>query len=326
MSSFANPEIISLLNEKFVPATDDDWYNRRRKDAAGEFFMKVAMQGPRGKGNGTKQGHYIITPSGKLLGFNNNRSVERRMAFIRDALAKWEALPAAERKPGAVKVAPLGSARTDKNFQADPPADGVVLAAAARILKAGDGGKMEHCGAEDSPRGWGHLTAVDHMWIQKSEWDELIAAGKKGGDMPPRIAYRLLRSHLIDFTRGEPPFWKHGEVRSHKLSISPLGKPGHFKVEGEALLATDADPAKADRGYQVKLLGKIETDASGKATKFDLVALGDHWGEGTYTRGARPGRNPLGIAFSLVDPKDHAATVRPQNSRWLQGYWEAERG
>ena len=195
MSSFADPEIIALLKEKFSPATDDDWYNRRRKDAAGEFFRSVAAQGPR-EGSGTKQGHYILTPSGKLLGFNNNRALDRRWAFIRDALAKWDALPAAEKRPGAVKVEPLDAAKADR--------------------------------------------------------------------------------------------------------------------------------AKAERGFDVKTLGKIETDGKGNATRFDLVALGDHWGEGTYTRGARPGKNPLGIAFSLVPEKDRAGRVRPQASRWLKGYWEAD--
>ncbi|MCP4848869.1 MAG: hypothetical protein GY899_13080, partial [Verrucomicrobiaceae bacterium] len=77
MSSFSNPDIINTIRENFIPATDNDWYNRRRQDAAGKFFRSVAAQGPR-KGNGTRQGHYILTASGKLLGYNNNRSLERR--------------------------------------------------------------------------------------------------------------------------------------------------------------------------------------------------------------------------------------------------------
>ena len=40
-------------------------YQRRRQDAEGEFFRKVADQGPRkGKGGATRQGIYCFTASG----------------------------------------------------------------------------------------------------------------------------------------------------------------------------------------------------------------------------------------------------------------------
>ena len=45
--AFSDPEIIKLATEDFVPVTGDDWYQRRRQDAEGEFFRKVADQGPR---------------------------------------------------------------------------------------------------------------------------------------------------------------------------------------------------------------------------------------------------------------------------------------
>jgi hypothetical protein len=324
LSSFSDPEIIASLKGKFIPATDNDWYNRRRKDAAGEFFRSVADQGPR-KGDGTRQGHYILTASGKLLGFNNNRATDRRKAFIADALAKWEALPEAEKKPGAIDVKPLVPSKSDPKFHASPPQGGVVLVASERILKKDAAGKWARCTADDDANGWGHLAAVDRMWIQKNEWTELLATGKTGGPVAAALAHRLLRYHLIDFTRGEPPFWKREEIRTLKLKISPLGKPGHYKLQGVALLATAADPAKAERGFEVALLGKIETDKTGKPTRFDLVGLGEHWGEGTYTKGARPGRSPLGIALSLADPKKAADLIRPQGSHWLKGYWEADK-
>ena len=48
VSAFADREIIRLAAEDFVPVTADDWYQRRRQDAEGEFFRKVADQGPLG--------------------------------------------------------------------------------------------------------------------------------------------------------------------------------------------------------------------------------------------------------------------------------------
>jgi hypothetical protein len=92
------------------------------------------------------------------------------------------------------------------------------------------------------------------------------------------------------------------------------------------LLATAADPERANRGFDVQLLGWIDYDRSKKAiTRFDAVAVGDHWGEGRFTGGARPGRNPLGIAFELATGDDPGDRVPPQAARWLQGYYEAEK-
>ena len=324
MSSFSDPDIITTLQENFIPATDNDWYNRRRQDAAGKFFRAVAAQGPR-KGNGTRQGHYILTASGKLLGFNNNRSLERRKKFISEALGKWQALPALEREPGAIKVTVLDSEQVDKKYHASPPAGGVVLVASARILKPGADGRLETCSADDIDHGWGHIAAIDRMWIRGEEWQSLLHAAKGKGDIPQRLAYRLLRYQLLDFTRGEPPYWKREEVRSFTMKIMPSEKDGHYLIKGNALMATAADAAKAKRGFEISLCGKIEVNASGRPDRFDLVALGEHWGDGPYTKGSRPGRTPLGISLRLGDPENPADLIRPQGSRWLQGYWEAEK-
>ncbi|CAN5904742.1 hypothetical protein BH23PLA1_BH23PLA1_22160 [soil metagenome] len=70
------------------------------------------------------------------------------------------------------------------------------------------------------------------------------------------------------------------------------------------------------------MLGYLTYDRPAKTlTRFDVVALGDHWGEGPYTRGARPGRAPLGVAFQLVNGQQPADRIPPQASRYLPGYW-----
>ena len=51
-----------MAKEDFVAVSADDWYERRRQDAVGAFFRKVADQGPRkGAGGGTRQGIYCLT-------------------------------------------------------------------------------------------------------------------------------------------------------------------------------------------------------------------------------------------------------------------------
>ena len=86
-----------------------------------------------------------------------------------------------------------------------------------------------------------------------------------------------------------------------------------LRLDGATLLATGPDPAKAKRGYDAALLGYIEYDrAKDRLTRFDLVATGDHWGEGRFTGGARPGRKPMGVAFELARGDKPADAVPPQ--------------
>ena len=86
-----------------------------------------------------------------------------------------------------------------------------------------------------------------------------------------------------------------------------------LRVEGSALLANDADPTKAERGYDARLAGVLEYDpAKDAVTRFDMLAVGDYWG-GDYEGGRfkRPGRTPLGIAFELTRGDDAVDRVPP---------------
>src|SRR5438045_9176986 len=97
-----------MAQEDFVPVAADDWYQRRRQDAEGEFFRKVADQGPRkGEGGGTRQGIYVCTASGRLLAYRNHQDPDVMRGVLKQALKEWKALPAAERAPGAVAVAAM---------------------------------------------------------------------------------------------------------------------------------------------------------------------------------------------------------------------------
>src|SRR5579872_2827812 len=295
-----------LATEDYIPVAGDDWYQRRREDAEGEFFRKVADQGPRkGQGGSTRQGIYVFTASGKLLAYKNAQNADVMREVFQHGLAAWQKLPADERKPGAVKIEEL--AKTDGRYTRTPPPGGLILTVYTRILDEDD--KGEFCKGKCGTVG-GDLAARDHLWLTKAEWQSLIPADAKKGDefpLPAKIATRLARYHLIDNTRGEPPMWGAEDVR--KLSVSlkvedTAAKTIRMRLEGTVLLASAADPAKARRGYDASLLGALVYDVEKKAiTRFDLVALGDHWGQGTFTPGARAGRMPLGIAVELASGK-----------------------
>jgi len=95
------------------------------------------------------------------------------------------------------------------------------------------------------------------------------------------------------------------------------------RLEGKALMAAGADVSTAPRGFDAALLGYVRHDCAKDAIdRFDLVALGEHWGEGTFTRGARPGRQPFGVAFELAHGGKPGDTVPPQGAREAAEYFD----
>jgi hypothetical protein len=316
-----------MATEDFVAVTGDDWYQRRRQDDEGEFFRKISDQAGRGSrddsGGSTRQGIYCFTAGGRLLAFKNaGQAPDVMREVLRDALAKWKKLPESERRPGAVKVPDVS--RTDSRYTRTPPPGGLIVNVFTRLLDRDATGEL--CDAA-CKTGSGDEAARDHLWLTESEWRSLVPATAKKRDQFPladKIAERICRFHLLDNTRGEPPLWGREEVRSRKftLTVEESTSSGiSVRLDGAASIATHADPSRAERGYDVRLLGYIHFDAAKNAIdRFDIVAVGDHWGEGTYTRGARLGRTPLGVAFELASGKSPGDRVPPQAAREIGEY------
>jgi hypothetical protein len=325
---FSDAEVIRMAREEFVPVAADDWYQRRREDEEGKFFRSVADQGPRkGEGGSTRQGIYVFTAAGKLLAYRNHHDPAVMSGVLRKALGDWRKLPEAQRNPGAVAVGPAG--KTDATYDRKPPAGGLIVNVHTRILdRKGEG---DFC-VGTSRRMGGDMAARDHLWLTEAEWRGLIPANARAGDkvtVPAAVLYRMARFHLWDNTRGEPPAWNHNQIRRANLTLTVEtvnDSAVTLKLEGSVLLATDADPKRAQRGFDASLLGRIRYDVKKNVIdRFDVVALGEHWGDSTYTRGARPGRTPLGVAFELARGDAGADQVPPQGSRWLQGYLRADK-
>ena len=130
-------------------------------------------------------------------------------------------------------------------------------------------------------------------------------------------------AQVVANTRGEPELWRPQDVRAKRMTLvvtSATADAVELKLDGEALLATDADPAKAARGYEVRLLGALRyRPGKGAFDKFDVTAVGTHWGEHHDTAPARPGKSLLGQSFELVGdrPSDR---VPPQGIRDRDAY------
>jgi hypothetical protein len=312
-----------MASEDYVPVAADDWYQRRRQDAEGDFFRAVAGQGPRkGEGGGTRQGIYCLSADGKLLTYKNagqNPVVMRET--LRQGLRAWSKLPEDRRKPGAIKIGDLG--KTDTAYARTPPPNGLIVNVYTRIL---DRDKGELCKGACKTLG-GDQAARDHLWLTEPEWKALVSINPGKGarlPLPPKIVERILRFHLTDNTRGEPPMWRREDIRAQQLTLTVEDVTPttiRLRLAGSALLATDADATKAERGFDVHVLGHIDYDRGKKTIqRFDVVAVGDHWGDGPFTRNARPGRQPLGVAFELARGKSAADLVPPQAAREINAY------
>lgn len=283
----------------------------------------MAEQNPnRGAQGGNLQGIYCLTASGKLLAYKNSQDADSVREMLEQALAAWGRLPASERRRGAVRVPDAG--KLDTAYTRTPPEGGLVLRVFTRILDRKRDGQYVP-GSCSFPGG--ELPGRDHLWLKRSEWQSLIPASVKKGDqfdMPPPVADRLLRFHLVDNTRGEPTYWTAKQIRKKRLRWTVLQadeEDVRLRLEGSVLLATDANPAKAERGYEARLFGYLHYDRVRKVIdRLDVVALGEHWGEGEYTPGARPGRKPLGIALELADGSASADKIPPEAARELADY------
>jgi len=178
-----------------------------------------------------------------------------------------------------------------------------------------DGGELARITRDDLKNrelypGWAPVYAEPahfNVWFTEAEWKSLVPAEPKKGvtfPVPDAMQKRLLRYHLVNGTFGLPGSWSLEQIRTGTLTLTVEEEAPvvRMRLQGAALLTTDADPKKAQRGYDARLDGRLTYDLQKKAfTRFDIVATGDYWG-GDYEGGRfkRPGRTPLGISFELV--------------------------
>lgn len=294
---------------------------RRQNDPAGEFFRKVADQGPRkGADGATRQGRYAFTTSGVLLGYNNNRGPERMLIMLNGALEKMATLPS------AVEPHDPSITHSDERYHRAPPEGGAVIKVFTRVLEesSSDPTGFQRCSAEgeesDNFRQRGFGAAIDHLWIQREEIDALAQLTSSGATftLPGPLMARIVRFHLTDNTRGEPPHWAKNEIHRSNWKCTPDTNKNTTAITGDIHLET----ADGERGFEGTALGNFSIE-EGKLTRFDLIVLGDFWGDGRYTKGARRGKNPIGISLTLPSTLTAADKIPPQGARWLEGYYKA---
>lgn len=326
---FSDPEVIRILKEQFIPVVGDDWYQRRRKDEVGTFFRSVVDQTWKaGKwepgGGDNRQGVYCFTPSGRMLTeMKNVGSLPGELRrLLESAVKSWNALPADQRRAGAVEVRDVPF---DSTYHRPVPAGALVLRQYQRGLKRETGGALSaHEFKFHEAPVWAQR---DRAWVLEKEWKALVPAAPAPGaevEIPAALKNRLLRFHFVEALVGEPGTWTPEQVRSARLkltveSVTPANVRLH--LAGTLLLTTEADAARSRCGLEGSLAGLLSYDrARGAFDRFDLVLVADCWGAlNAHNAVSRKGRNPVGFSFELGTGAE-ADRVPPQGARVLQAY------
>lgn len=246
------------------------------------------------------QGMYIVSPDGTSFGFTNDAYPDDIQKFINNCLEGVRT-----HKAKKVTITPEEQAA---GFAVNPPKDAVMVGVYARIKPL-----PEHV--------WGLNKGIgrDWLWIYPEDMKALATAsiGVNGVvAMPKDLMYRIARFHLLDDVRGTPDLWKSGHVRSLNWSAKAVDEPNgarHIQLTMDYKMRTDS----GGRGYEGKLEAKIEVDRNArKVTQFRGYALGQAWGEGTYTPFPPPGKYKLHVAFqetaepiSRIVPPEEVSTA-----------------
>jgi hypothetical protein len=309
--AFADPEVIRLAAEAFIPLAENCSPLQTQRDAKGEFFRLVAEQGHyagRTVPSATRQGQYAFTSDGRLLASINTREAEPMLGMLGQALTRWRTLEGDAGEPQGTRPAPAAYER-DPRHPSFYPDGGLILKQTLRDLPRPEG--------HPSPQQRPQAINFDYAWFRAGEVGGFLPPSLSVGarhDLPWTLVRRLARFHLLDSVRGETPPWRDAEVRSAQLSTTVVAVGGprvHLRLEGIvlscqtgtwAIRAFQEKRAEMTRGYHCRLRGELTFDTStGRFTRFDVVAIGDRWGATEHN-----GRfddlppAPMGTVFQLA--------------------------
>lgn len=302
---FSDPEVIRLLSEHFIPVGENCSPLQWQQDAKGEFFRLAAEQGHyagRTFPTSTRQGYYVLTADGTVLGAHNVREPRQMEALLRTSLRRWELLSAGA-EHAALDLPDYTPARPNRY-----PEGGLVLQLAARDLPR----------AEDTrPDDWRKAAwNLDYAWFTADEARALVPEARVVGSVaeaPWPVMRRLARFHLRDFVRGETPVWPEEAVSLANLGATVVDVSGpavRLALTGGAILnwewrwhdAIHDEDRAMPSGFSATFRGEATWDDERAAfTSFAMVAAGPRFGASQYNnRRDDLGPAPMGVAFVLA--------------------------
>jgi hypothetical protein len=326
-ASIWSDDEVQRLAARFVPAADEVWFLQHADTPEAAWFRRVADEGHyKGRGpDTTRQGIYAATPSGRLLASINHNDPRRVAAMLTQALARWEALPRAER------LAAEAFAGAPWRWEDLYPADGLALRVVTRDLPR-PGAPAPARPADWRPAAWNQ----DFAWFRRAEVDGFLPAPLEPGAsraVSDLITHRLARFGLVDIVRGQSEGYPADAVAHAALTSTVVavrdGLVG-LRLEGRVRLVQrgawrirglDEGPASAqERGVDGAWLGRAVWDpAAARFAAFELVWLGSRWGATRYNcRADDCDAAPMGAAFTLAGdtPADRVAPAQLWSYGW----------
>ena len=268
-----------------------------------KFFQTLAEQGHyQGGREKSKQGTYICSADGTLLGSINSTNPNDVLKLMKQGFEKFNTL-APENKNKFDQAKLKSTFRWETSF----PREGLVLAVYSRDLP-------ETFEVASNPTvKWNRDTA----WFTRSEMLEPIPAAPKAGhtfSLPVTLVQRLARFHFVDNVRGQTDPFEGAETNGSEIrcTVSKVTDDRiEFEIKGQIKAnSTSEKYNRTPRGVVTTLLGSATfLTTEERFEKFDMVAVGYRWGRTRFNGRKRgPNSNPVGFAVSLA-PIDESPNV-----------------
>jgi hypothetical protein len=351
---------VQLVKEKFVSLAVDGRIVNYYEDSETTFLSKPTVC----VANGASGGAYVVSASGiRLERGELSRIKDVFRKSLERGLARFEALPAAEREPGKVKVPERGPIDPKRLAAVGPPEGALVVCVYNRQLGRTEKGELRHTLPEDylprlrdpdfnptpNPTDLFSQPANDFMWVTRRECEAMMPADPRVGlevSVPGSLCERVFRYHL-DPGRGftESDAFAHVDAGAGRLLLTVeavtenevrLRLEGHAKLHNPRrhLLQYQSPGTKFSQSqipldYEPRLLGYVAYDpAKKRVTRFDVVALGETRGRPVDSNlfGERVNDpNLQGVAFELAVHPSPADFVSPKGLRGGGGTYDLRR-
>jgi hypothetical protein len=299
----------------FIPSADEVWRLYNGRDPECVLFRQFCDEGHYGQNgpNGTRQGTYACTPSGRFLGSVNSNDPVRMEQMMREALRRWQAMDKKERlRSDDPKEQRARIDRAEMKY----PEDGLVLRVHSRDLP------REKKVPEEEWAEKAHN--VDYAWFTRDEGLKFMPADLNGiakkqkFTVPSEVLNRMVRLHIVDNVRGQTDVYSAEQLKACELTgvVKDIKKRG-VTVEYEGKFELDAGTRAIKEG---KLRGVVQFDLQKRDyVSFELVATGIRSGRTQYNfRERDEGPAPIGFVFVRVanSPSDRVAPAAFWEYRW----------
>lgn len=316
-SIWSNEEVIELAKQ-FVSATDEVWRLQNNDDPECEHFRKIADVGHYRSHKSTRQGIYVSTASGKLLGSMNTHNVDAVIKMMKDCLKQYADMPRSERLLQSVSIV-----QPKHRWEQSYPEGGLDLTMVTRDLPKSGSPKAE------KGRAWNQ----DRIWFSVEEVKNFLPnnldAAKPGDQymLDVELQNRLTRFSIIDTVRGQTSYYSDDEVGESQIWVT-VNAVSEGQIELQFHGATKAESATSrgrdyPHGIATKLLGTATYNrASQKFESFQWLLLGTRWGR-TVFNGRHKMLEPSPVGFVIQLTPEDAPLIAPSflfayRAKWVK--------